>query len=174
MCIYTYEWLFTVQKIEIEMTNERCVSMEQDKINNNIEDCLFFSFCKLHREISSVAEEKFKITGVAPSHAFLIHIVNHKEGIQQKEIGELLHMSPSTITRFIDKLKKEGYLTTKSEGKNVYVYSTDKGQELQTDINTAWKSLYESYSKALTKEEREELTNLIHKMTDNLCSSENS
>ncbi|MDF2800752.1 MAG: regulatory protein MarR [Anaerocolumna sp.] len=148
--------------------------MEQDNLNKKLDNCLFFSFCKLQREIGSVADAKFKVTGVAPSHAFLINIVNHSEGIHQKTIGELLHMSPSTITRFIEKLKKEGYLVTKSEGKNVYVYSTDKGKGLQKDIDSAWEDLYESYSKALTKEEKEEFTRLIHKMMAYLSNCENS
>lgn len=146
--------------------------MEQDNNFSKLDNCLFFSFCKLQREIGRVAEEKFKVTGVAPSHAFLINIVNHKEGIHQKTIGELLHMSPSTITRFIEKLKKEGYLVTKSEGKNVYVYSTDKGRGLQKDIDSAWESLYEVYSKALTNEEKEEFHRMIQKMMDHLKEKE--
>lgn len=155
------------------MMEERCVTVEQDNFEKKLDNCLFFSFCKLQREIGRVAEESFKRTGVVPSHAFLINIVNHKEGIHQKTIGELLHMSPSTITRFIHKLKKEGYLETKSEGKNVYVYSTDKGRGLQKDINSAWESLYESYSTALTKEEKEEFTTLVHKMIHHFNNSEN-
>ncbi len=144
----------------------------EDKLDKKLDNCLFFSFCKLQREIGRVADDKFKITGLAPSHAFLINIVNHSEGIHQKTIGELLHMSPSTITRFVEKLKKEGYLVTKSEGKNVYVYPTDKGKTLQKDIDRAWEDLYGAYSKALTKEEKEEFTRLIHKMMSYLSGCE--
>lgn len=157
----------------MDVTKERCDNMEQDKFESKLDNCLFFSFCKLQREIGRIAEEKFRRTGVAPSHAFLINIVNHQEGIHQKTIGELLHMSPSTITRFIEKLKKEGYLVTKSEGKNVHVFSTNKGRDLQKDIDSAWESLYEAYSKALTKEERDEFTRLIHKMMNYFNKPEN-
>ena len=68
---------------------------------NQLNSCLFFSAGKLARVIGNTADDAFRITGLSPSHAFLLHIVNQNRGIHQKIIGEMLHMTPSTITRFV-------------------------------------------------------------------------
>ena len=64
-----------------------------------------------------MAEEEFKHTGVSPTYAFLLMAVQEQPGITQKELGEALHVTPSTITRFIEKLVYKGLATTRSEGK---------------------------------------------------------
>jgi len=127
-----------------------------DNTDTQLNDCLFFSSCKLARVLGKTAEEEFKVTGLSPSHAFLLHIVNKSSGLGQKQIGELLHMTPSTITRFIEKLENKGLVSRKSEGKNVYIFKTEKGMLLQPEIEKAWLHVHEIYSDILTFEENEQ------------------
>ena len=127
-----------------------------DNTDTQLNDCLFFSSCKLARVLGKTAEEKFKVTGLSPSHAFLLHIVNISSGLGQKQIGELLHMTPSTITRFIEKLENKGLVSRKSEGKNVNIFKTEKGMLLQPEIEKAWAHVHEIYSDILTFEESEQ------------------
>ena len=119
--------------------------------------CLYFTVSKLSRAITKMAEEEFAKTGLSPTYGFLIMTVNEKPGISQNEICEVLHIAPSTLTRFIDKLEGKGLVTRKSEGKNSFIYSTEKGMELQKEIEKAWKDLYDRYSEILGYEEGEEL-----------------
>lgn len=121
--------------------------------NNELDECLFFSSCKLARVLGKTADDEFKVTGLSPSHAFLLLIVNNKSGIQQKQIGELLHMTPSTITRFIEKLESKQLVVRKAEGKNVFIFNTEKGLMLQSEIENAWARVHESYADILTVEE---------------------
>ena len=127
-----------------------------DNTDTQLNDCLFFSSCKLARVLGKTAEEEFKVTGLSPSHAFLLHIVNKSSGLGQKQIGELLHMTPSTITRFIEKLENKGLVSRKSEGKNVNIFKTEKGMLLQPEIEKAWLHVHEIYSDILTFEESEQ------------------
>jgi DNA-binding MarR family transcriptional regulator len=108
-----------------------------------------------------MAEEEFKPTGLSPSHAFLMMIVNENPGIGQKELGQQLHLAPSTVTRFIDSLVYRGYLVRKNKGKSSAINSTNKGKQLKQPIDAAWKSLYHRYSKVLGKKESDKLTQLI-------------
>lgn len=126
--------------------------------------CLYFTVNKLSRIIGKMAEDEFRITGLSPTYAFVINIVNKNEGIGQKEIGEALHMTPSTITRFIDKLEDKGLVTRKCGGKNCYIYPTKKANSLQLDIDKAWSSLHERCSKILGEEEAKVLTEIIDKV----------
>lgn len=115
--------------------------------------CLFFSTTKLARELGRLADEAFSKTGLSPSHAVLLYIINLKGEVQQKEVGELLHLTPSTITRLVDKLERKGYVKKHSEGKNVCLLATEEGLQQQEQIVYSWNQLQNGYKGVLTEEE---------------------
>lgn len=137
-------------------------------INEVLCECLYFSCNKLTRTLGKIADEEFNITGLSPTYAFLISIVNEREGISQKEIGEVLHITASTTTRFIDKLENKGLLSRKNEGKNSFIYLTDKGLELQSKINRAWRNLHLKCLGALGEDEYNNLTKVINQACENI------
>jgi DNA-binding MarR family transcriptional regulator len=108
-----------------------------------------------------MAEEEFRFTGLSPSHAFLMILVNENPGIGQKELCKQLHLAPSTITRFIDILTYKGYVSRESEGKISKIYPTDEGKNLQKLIIASWKSLHQRYSKIIGLEEGNNLAHII-------------
>jgi len=134
--------------------------------------CLYFTANSLSRVITRMAEEEFRITGLSPSHAFLMMLVNDQPGIGQKELCEHLHLAPSTVTRFVDGLVHRGLLVRETEGKVVKIYATAKGKDLQEPIAKAWKRLYMRYSDILGMEEGNELTRLIDEACEKLAESE--
>ena len=123
--------------------------------------CLYFTANTLARVISRMADEEFRLTGLSPSHAFLMMLVNEHPGIGQKELCEQLHLAPSTVTRFIDALVHKGYLTRQAEGKLSRVYATEAGQALQMDIADAWEKLHQRYAKILGLKHGDALAALI-------------
>lgn len=137
----------------------------QDCILNS---CLFFSTTKLARELGRLAEEAFVKTGLSPSHALLLHIVNQQGGIQQKEIGELLHLTPSTITRLIDKLERRGYVCKKLEGKNIFLGTTPQGLFQEEEILKSWNQLRHGYADILTEEETMKFLEISGKLLEKL------
>lgn len=124
--------------------------------------CLYFNANALARTITRMAEEEFKPSGLSPSHALLLLLVSEKPGISQKQLCEQLHLSPSTVTRFLDNLSHRGYLTRSSEGRTSRIHPTEQGRKLQYTIRTAWKNLYLRYSKILGTEQGEALASHIH------------
>ncbi len=100
--------------------------------------------------------------GMSPSYAFVLSIVIDTPGVPQKELAAKLHMAPSTVSRFVDTLVAKGFITKDPEGRNTFIYPTDSGQALKPDIERAWFSLYERYSKILGKEQGERLTELTN------------
>jgi DNA-binding MarR family transcriptional regulator len=103
--------------------------------------------------LGKLADDAFQKTGLSPSHAFLLHVINQRVEIQQKEVGELLHLTPSTITRLIDKLERKGYVKKQVEGKNVCLLATSEGQAQEDEIIASWNQLHEEYHNILTEEE---------------------
>jgi MarR family transcriptional regulator, organic hydroperoxide resistance regulator len=138
------------------------------KCNSKYCGCLYFSANALARTMTRVAEEKFASTGLSPSYAFLVMTVNDKPGIQPKEISEMMQLTPSTVTRLIDKMEQKGLLSRKSLGKNIEVWPTDSGTALNAQIKTAWAGLYETYSKTLGEDEAIELTAEIYSAASKL------
>ncbi len=151
------------------MNKEISTNDSECKLNS----CLFFSTTKLAREMGKLAEEAFSKTGLSPSHAVLLYIINLHGEIQQKEVGELVHLTPSTITRLLNKLEQKGYVTKKAEGKNVCLQATSHGKAQQEEIIKAWNLLHQGYQNILTEEEISRFFEISKKLLDELANRNN-
>ena len=75
--------------------------------------CLFYAANALARTITRLAEEAFAPTGLAPSPAFVLMTVHRQPGVQPSEIAAIMMLSPSTVTRLVEKLEAKGLLLRK-------------------------------------------------------------
>ena len=130
--------------------------------------CLYYSANALSRILSKISDQEFAKTGLGSSYAFLLMTVNEKQGIQPKEISEQMQLTPSTVTRLIEKMEYRGLLERKSVGRSTEVYSTEAGQAMQKELKQAWQSLYKRYSEVLGKEFSDKLTADIYQSTQKL------
>lgn len=152
-------------------TNEVIILEQRNDIKEldcKLNSCLFFSSTKLARAFGKIADEAFRSVCLSPSHALLLYLVNQNGHMHQKEIGERLYLTPSTITRFVDKLESKKLVTRKTEGKNVYICSTKEGLKLQSDIIKAWNSLQDTYQDILTEEETHQFITISCKLLSKL------
>ena len=161
ICMYKQMEAIMVEhnRIDTEVGHE-----EECQLN----DCLFFSSAKLARVFSKIAEESFQKIGLSPSHALLLHTINIKGSIHQKEVGELLELTPSTITRFVEKLEGKGLILRKADGKNVFIYTTKKGLQMQSMILEAWSNLKNCYNNILTEEETKQFIQLSNRLIESM------
>ena len=127
--------------------------------------CLFFTANSLSRNISRMAEEEFRITGLSPSHAFLLMTVKDHPGIGAKSLSEHLQLAPSTVTRFVDSLVHKGLLVRESEGRETRLTLTAEGKKRNKKIMKAWKNLHDRYSDILGRKEGDDFTKLVDKMS---------
>ncbi len=126
-----------------------------------LQKCLYFTANSLARNITRIAEEEFRTCGLPPSHALLLMSINEQPGIGPIELSGKLKIAPSTVTRFIEPLESRGYLTRVSEGKNVKLFPTSKGEEIRDAIERSWSGLFDRYSSVLGKKNGETLTRMI-------------
>lgn len=130
--------------------------------------CLYYSANALARIMTKLADEEFSITGLTSSYAFLLMTVNEKPGIQPKEISLHMQLTPSTVTRLIEKMEYRGFLTRKHVGRTTEVYPTRQSEELHPKIKEAWLKLYRRYAEALGESKAMQLTLLINESNEKL------
>ncbi|GGD93948.1 MarR family winged helix-turn-helix transcriptional regulator [Paenibacillus nasutitermitis] len=133
-----------------------------------LKECLYFTANRLSRVITKMAEDEFAVSGLSPTSGFLLMAVYEKEGISQKELGDILHLQPSTVTRLIEKLTVKGLLYNRVEGRMSFIYATDKGKALDDVINQCWNNLRDRYSAILGQQEGDELTLHLYQVSDQL------
>lgn len=133
--------------------------------------CLFYSANALSRTITRMAEEEFAVTGFAPTYGFILMTTIKHPGIAIGDIAEIMQLTPSTLTRLIDKLESKGYLQRKNEGKYTYVSPTGEALKLEGPLKAAWFSLYKRYVAILGEERSQALTWMVAEANDDLRAS---
>ncbi|MCD4720646.1 MAG: MarR family transcriptional regulator [Desulfobacula sp.] len=136
---------------------------------NFLESCLFFNTNALSRYLLKLAEKEFKHLNLSPAHASLLLLIYDTPGISPKQLSFLLHLTPSTITRFVDALEKKGLLVRKTKGKSAFIFPSEKGLELKRSIAVAYKKLYLKYTKILDSNTANQLSFAILKANKKLA-----
>ena len=124
--------------------------------------CLYFTANALSRVMTRMADEAFATTGLSPSHAFVLMSVNDSPGIQPGELSRQMQLTPSTVTRLVEKLEGRGLVERQSAGKATQVLPTAASKAMQPKLKACWKSLYERYAEVLGKDVAVELTGTVN------------
>jgi len=129
---------------------------------------MYFVSGALSRKIEKLAAESWKKVNLSPSHAYLLMMVIEEPGVQPMELSRELHLTPSTITRLIEKLEKRKLVVRTTGGKLTNVYPSPKGKELLPTLKTCLHEFYQKYSDILGKEESERLVKNMSRIADRL------
>ncbi|GAB3693160.1 hypothetical protein GCM10027592_12740 [Spirosoma flavus] len=111
--------------------------------------CLLFSANALSRAITVIGDEEFGRFGLCYSHAYMLCEVVEQPGITPSELSESLCLTPSTITRLVEKLEQKRLVRRESEGKKTLIYPTAEGEAIQPEIAQAWDRVGARYSQVL-------------------------
>lgn len=130
--------------------------------------CLYFTTNALARKVEKLAVESWKKIGLAPSHAYLLKLVIEEPGMQAGLLAEQLQLTPSTITRLIEKLEEKKLVTRVTEGKATNVFPTQKAKEMKSQIKQCIEEFHEKYVKILGKEESKQFIQNMNIMADKL------
>ncbi|MDZ7692445.1 MAG: MarR family transcriptional regulator [Balneolaceae bacterium] len=135
------------------------MSLKEDRFSS----CLYFASNTLARKLTKMGEQAFSGLGMSPSYAFLLLVVINRPGVQPSEISNELELAPSTVTRHIEKLEREGLIERHSQGRATNVQPTEKGKALRDQLESAWNELQQGYSELLGDRYTEVLTEMTYK-----------
>jgi Transcriptional regulators len=122
----------------------------------------------LARKIEKLANESWKKVGLTPSHAYLLMLAIDEPGIQPSALVKQLLLTPSTITRLIEKLEEKKLVIRATEGKLTNVYPTPKARALLPELRECLNDFYQNYSSIIGKEESARLVTNMNKLVDKL------
>jgi DNA-binding MarR family transcriptional regulator len=136
--------------------------------NSKFCQCLYFSSNALARKVEKLANESWKKVGLSPSHAYLLMLSIEEPGIQPSELVKQLLLTPSTITRLIEKLEEKKLVVRTTEGKLTNVYPTPKAKAMLPELKDCLDDFYNKYVSFLGKDESARMTQSINKLVDKL------
>lgn len=92
------------------------------------------------REISQHFDSYFKQYNLATSYVELLLLIREKGEISQKEMSDKMNLAPSTITRFIQKLEKKGFIKKNKSGRIVMIRLTAKAEQLSENLKISYEN----------------------------------
>jgi MarR family transcriptional regulator, organic hydroperoxide resistance regulator len=134
--------------------------------------CLLFASNALARALTAIGEAEFAKVGLSYSHAYLLSELALNPGSTPSMLSETLFLSPSTITRLVEKLEAKGLAYRQSEGKHTRVYATEAGSALAPAVGAAWQQNWQKFAGCLGEREALELTRLIFTAAEKLGAAE--
>lgn len=143
-----------------------------EKSTTRYSACLLFSANALARAITSIGDEEFGRFGFCYSHAYVLCEVVIQPGITPTELSETLYLTPSTITRLVEKLEQKGLVRRESEGKRTLIYATAAGEALHPDIAEAWERVGSRYSQLIGQTNICQLTKQVFNAAQSLSQKE--
>jgi MarR family transcriptional regulator, organic hydroperoxide resistance regulator len=131
-------------------------------------ECLYFTTNALARKVERLANDCWKTVDLSPSHAYLLMMVIEEPGVQPGCLAHHLQLSPSTVTRLIEKLEEKVLVVRKTEGKITNVYPTANAEKILPILKNCQQDFYAQYSDILGKDESKKMVQTMGKLADKL------
>lgn len=112
---------------------------------NYLGSCLFFDSQALARVTDEMAREIFMPTTLSPYHAYVLYAIVLSSDISPTNLASLMSLSPSTITRLVDKLVQKGLVRREFFGKSSTLTPTKNGNDLRVPIEKAMGELNQKF-----------------------------
>ena len=132
----------------------------------NFEECLYFASGRLNRIVGKISDTRFKRYGLSSTAAFILMALSQEDSLNPTQIASQLSLDRSTITRFLDKLERDGFIRRQANGRQIDVQLTDKGQAMQPDLKREWAALNQAYLDQLGPEFEEHLRQALNTAFD--------
>lgn len=130
--------------------------------------CLYFTSNALARKVEKLAIESWKPVELSPSHGYLLLLVIDSPGIQPGSIADQLQLTPSTISRLIEKLEERKLVVRTTEGKITNVYPSPKAKQLLPELQACVARSQAAYSASLGNHDIKELVKNMNQISDQL------
>ncbi|MDO4473340.1 MAG: MarR family transcriptional regulator [Eubacteriales bacterium] len=115
--------------------------------------------------------KRFRGFGLHPGQIPVFGLLSDREGLSLREIADILHIKPPTVTVSVKRLEKSGFICKRADEKDQRIsriYMTEAGKNLQQEIRQAVEENERILTNGFSVEEQEQLKQFLGRMTENL------
>ena len=130
-------------------------------------DSLYFTYLgtlRLHHYRMQLLLDEI---GIYPGQPQLLFILSKREGMSQREISEILKITPATLTVMLKRMEKVDLIGREQDEKDqriLRVYITEKGKSITKKAKDAMEKIEEDCFGNFSEEEKHKLKELLNKM----------
>ncbi len=125
----------------------------------------------LYRKSQMLLGHALKESDITSAEYPILFFLNKKNGVTQEELSSHLYLDKSAVTRVIQGLATKGFITKRKDEKDQRcnrVYLTDKGYEVQAQIEKALEDWNAILMMNVPEEKKEEIYELLTQMVENV------
>lgn len=141
--------------------------MLPEHMKDTVQGCLLEASHKLFQKTFEQVSKLETHPGQMP----ILRLLNHREGLSQREIAEILEIKPPTVNVSIQRMEKSGYVTRRPDEKDQRisrVYLTEKGRKLEEQVHEIMKKTEKKLIEGFTESELCLLKRMLLHLTDNM------
>lgn len=114
-------------------------------------ECIAFRVCVLSRVITNLYDAALQPFAITVNQATMLIMLSLAGEAGPGRIGEVLIMEKSTVSRNLDRMKKQGWIesTGRDGGREQVVSVTAKGRKLLSAFHPAWEKAQKDASRLL-------------------------
>jgi len=132
---------------------------------------IMHGFHAIHSRIKARAAHLGHQNGITHSQWFVLTLIGHTKKIRIKDLSEMLGMSSSAVTQFVDGLVQSGYVTRQEDSKDrrsAQLKLSPKGKKHIATMKETRITEMAGLFDALTNSELEEFLRLHKKITSSI------
>jgi DNA-binding MarR family transcriptional regulator len=129
----------------------------------------FFRVLRLHRNafLRVLAEE-----GSHPGQAICLRIVARRDGLSQRELGAMLHLTPPTVTSMLQRMERSGLIQRRPDPDDqrvARIHITPDGRAAERSARAAMVAHVRQAIDPIPQDDRRELARLLDLLGDQLA-----
>ena len=102
-------------------------------------DCVAMRARYLNRSLTSIYDDAFRPLGITASQVNMLVALIKQGSPSPGELGNLLNIEKSTISRNLERMRKAGWIDITTSGRTHAVEATSEGKQLLVEVMPAWK-----------------------------------
>lgn len=118
--------------------------------------------------------KRFRSFGIHPGQMPVLGLISDREGLSLREIADILHIKPPTVTVSVKRLEKSGFICKRADDKDQRIsriYMTEAGKNLNQELRQALEENERILTNGFSGEEQEQLKKFLGRMTENLMNA---
>jgi len=124
-------------------------------------DCLAMRVRLLNRRITSVYDEAFRPLGMTASQVTILVAIIKRNGMAAVELGQLLSIEKSTLSRNLKRMQKAGWIKIESTGREQRITVSTSGRSILRKAFPRWEEAQRASRKLLGHHEARTFKDMV-------------